>query len=178
MAGFFYFRAVKTNVSMKKYILAFTCLFMAVSAGFAQGKAKKGEDEFIFDKKAGTVTDLAGATLFNIEYVRSVTTNADDYYFKNAEGKMLIVFKFVSFRDPRLISQANPNGNQNYYEIKFFSDPVQESECQYMFLKGLVKLVYEKQLIQAGALNMEKVKEFIIINGNTFSRRREELSRY
>lgn len=91
---------------------------------------------------------------------------------------MLIVFKFTSYKDPRLVSQANPNGTQNYYEIKFFSDPVLESECQHMFLKSLVTMVYDKKLIADGALNLEKVKEFIVINGNTFSRRRAELSRY
>lgn len=164
---------------MKQYFLAITCLLMAAGSTFAQGKSKKGDDEFVFDKKAGTVTDLSGKTLFNIDYVKSVTSpGVDDYYFKNADGKMLVVFKFTSYKDPRLVSQTNTNGTQNYYEIKFFSEPVQESECQYMFLKALVSMVYNKQLIVDGALNPEKVKEFIVINGNTFSRRRAELSRY
>lgn len=164
---------------MKKYILAITCLLLTAGTVFSQGKAKKGDDEFIFDKKAGTVTDLTGATLFTIEYVNSVTyAPSDDYYFKNAEGKTLIVFRIEGYKDPRLVSQANPHGNETYYEIKFFSDPVIESECQYMFLKGLVKMVYEKQLIVNGSLNMEKVKEFAVINGNTYSRRRAELMRY
>ncbi len=164
---------------MKKYNLAITCLLMTAGTVFSQGKAKKGDDEFVFDKKAGTVTDVSGNLLFTIEYVNSVTIALnDDYYFKSADGKTLIVFRITGYKDPRLVSQSNPNGNQTYYEIKFFSDPVIESECQYMFLKGLVKMVYEKQLIANGTLNIEKAKEFAIINGNTYSRRRAELSRY
>jgi len=164
---------------MKKCILAITCLIMAVSSVFSQGKPKKGADEFVFDKKAGIVTDLLGNTLFTIEYVKSVTAPGNsDYYFKNLDGKMLIVFKFASYRDPLLVSQSNSNGIQNYYEIKFFSDPVKESECRFFFLKGLVNMVYEKKLIVSGKLNEEKMEEFIVINGNTFSRRRSELSRY
>jgi hypothetical protein len=164
---------------MKKYFLAIACVFMTMCSVFSQGKAKKGGDEFVFDKKAGIVTDLSGNTLFTIEYVKSVTAPGNsDYYFKNADGKMLIVFKFASYRDPLLVSQSNTNGTQNYYEIKFFSDPVKESECRYMFLKGLVSLVYDKKLIVEGKLNEEKMEEFILINGSTFSRRRSELIRY
>lgn len=161
-----------------KHVFLIACLLISAGTVFSQGKEKKGDDEFVFDKKAGTVKDLSGNLLYNIDYVKSVTVIGNDYYFKNKDGKMLMVFKFVTYKDPRLVSQANPQGNQNYYEIKFFTEPVMESECQNMFLKGLVKLVQNKQLVTDGALNIEKVKEFVVINGNTFSRRRAELSRY
>lgn len=154
---------------MKK-ILFVGCLLLSASFAFAQ------KDEFEFDKKTGLVTDNAGALLFKVEYVKSVTTALmDDYYFRGPDDKLLIVFKYITYKDPRLVSQSNPHGNESYYEIKFFSDPVMESECNYVFLKGLVKRVYEKKLIDKGALNMERVKEFVTINGNTYSRRRSEL---
>lgn len=152
-----------------KRILFIGCILLSATFVFAQKEA------YEFDKKTGLVTEN-GAILFKVEYVKSSTVPLiDDYYVRNADDKLLIVFKYVTYKDPRLVSQSNPHGNENYYEIKFFSDPVLESECSYRFLKGLVKLVYEKKLINNGVLNMERVNEFVVINGNTFSRRRAEL---
>lgn len=162
-----------------KNIFLFACLIISFGTGFAQ-KVKSGKDEFVFDKKAGTVKDLSGGLLFTITYERNVSANviADDYYFKNNDGKTLIVFKYSTFKDPRMVSSSNSDGRQSYYEIKFFTEPISEAECSFMFLKDLVAMVYRKQLISNGALNEEKVREFIAINGSAFSRRRAELGRY
>lgn len=155
---------------MKHFLLLFSFLCLVSLSTLAK------DDPYNFDKKTGIVTDLNGAVLFKIDYVKSVTAALmDDYYFRNSDGKLLIVFKYITYKHPSLVTSSNTSGSESYYEIKFFSEPVMESECNYVFLKSLVKRVFDSQLIVNGQLNMEKVNEFVVINGNNYSRRRAEL---
>ena len=157
---------------MKK-IFFLCCFMLSCAAVFSMGN--KGEP-YHYDKKTGIVADNNNQFLFKVECAKSVTMPwVDDYYFRNKNGELLISFKYATYRDIRLFGPMNPHGSENYFEIKFFGKQVVEAECHYKFLKGLVKMVYEKDFIKNESLDLDKVNEFSVINGTSFSKRRAEL---
>ncbi|MCF8256801.1 MAG: hypothetical protein K9J06_04575 [Flavobacteriales bacterium] len=155
---------------MKTLIILLTALLFAGTAD-AQKKAKLKLD---YDKESGIVSN-EGELLFKVVEERSAhLPSAKDYTIQSMEGKNLLMLVYNDFYDSRKASQSNPKGRVIYYDVAFFNEAKDRAEVGYNLFMGMMKMIYNGNLIVGGELNKEAVEVFMMKNGQRkFSTQRE-----
>lgn len=144
-------------------------LFLAISVSTSFAKDKKPEvelkeDTVLVDKKAEFIFE-------KIKYSPGVF----NYFIKDLSGKKLAFLKFYNFKDPKEISSANPDGNVNYYEVTFLES---NQKAEILFYPRHIKMaefIVKQNLVKDGNISEEAEQEFILVNGNAYSLKRNEL---
>jgi hypothetical protein len=155
---------------MKKIIAVTLCLSVFL-LGF-----KGDEKEFNYDKKTG-IASVAGTEVFKIEEMKSATLpGMKDLSIKNISGKELMYLKIDGYKDPQKVEAANPEGKEFYIQINFMNDGTTTEINFYMRNKKIAEIINDAKLIVNGELDVEAQKRFIMINGNRFTKRRDEIN--
>lgn len=151
---------------MKKIILL-ALIALSVVTSYAKDK-KAGveikDDSVLVDGKASFIFE-------KIKYLPGTF----NYFVKDLSGKKLAFLKFYSYKDPKEISSANPNGNVNYYEVTFLESNQKAEIPVYARQIKMAELLVRQNLIQDGTITEESEQEFILVNGNAYSQKRNEL---
>jgi len=151
---------------MKKLLLIAFLTIGAISS-YAKDKGPK------IDVNNDTVT-VDGKNVFILETVKA-GMGIRNFFIENLAGKKLAFLKFESYKDPKEVSSANPNGNVNYFHITFLESK-QTAEIRYYVKQNkLAEFLLEQKLVQDGVITEEAEQEFILINGNSYSMKRNEL---
>ncbi len=151
---------------MKQFLLMM--LFaMCITTSYAKDKGPK------VDVNNDTVT-VDGKNVFILEPMKA-GLGIRNYFIKDLSGKKLAFLKYESYKDPKEISSGNPNGNVTYLQYTFLESK-QTAETRY-FLKqnNLAEFLIEQKLVQDGVITEEAEQEFILVNGNPYTLKRNEL---
>lgn len=151
---------------MKKLLLL-TIITLSIVTSYA--KDKKPE----VDIKEDTVL-VDGKASFIFEKVK-YTPGVFNYFVKDLTGKKLAFLKFYSFKDTKEISSSNPNGNVNYYEVTFMESNQKAEIPIYARQIKMAEFLVRQNLIQNGTITADSEQEFIMVNGNPYTLRRNEL---
>lgn len=129
-----------------------------------------------YDKKTGIVT-AGGVEQFKMEEIKSPTFyGMDDIFIKNTAGKELMFLKMDEYNDPQRVSSSNTNGREIYIQINFLNDATTAEVNYYVRNKKIAELIYDAKLIVNGEIDPEAQKKFIMVHGNRFTKRRNEIS--
>lgn len=142
---------------MKKTLFFFAMLFTMATA-FAQ----KEKLDIDYDRKTEIAT-VNGTPVFKI--VRENNMGAFTYNIQNLEGKTLIIFKPVYYKDSRAVSQSNPHGSMSYHDIIFIDDQEIKADWIWLGMNQAVKLIYKNNLIKDGKVDLEAAKLFARVHG-------------
>ena len=94
----------------------------------------------------------------------------------NLNNEKLAVFNSEVYSDPKLISNANPQGKVHYFDITFLNPDMDKCEIPIGgFKKQLAKQIIAEGLVKDGKLDETAVKQFCRINGMKFSEDRKNV---
>lgn len=146
---------------MKTYIVLLTAILLA---GIADAQ-KKSKLKLDYDKESG-IGSNEDELLFKVVEERSAhLPTAKDYTIQSMEGKNLLMLVYNDFYDGRTVSQANPKGRVIYYDVVFFNEVKDRAEVGYNLFMGMMKLIYNSNLILGGELNNEAMEVFMMKSG-------------
>lgn len=153
---------------MKK--ITFILLMMVgLSVSYAKDKGPK------VDVKDDTVT-IDDKSVFILEKVKGSNPGVRNYFIEELNGKKLAFIKYESYKDPKEVESANPEGNVNYYQITFIESKQTAEIRFYLKVNKLAEFLLEQKLIQNGTISEESENEFILVNGNPYAMKRKELN--
>lgn len=92
----------------------------------------------------------------------------------NLNNEKLAILKAEGYSDSRRITNANPQGKVNYFDITFFNQDMDKCEIQIVgFKKQVAQYIVSEGLVKEGKLDDSAVKQFCRINGMKFSEDRK-----
>ncbi|NTW33235.1 MAG: hypothetical protein HGB12_11540 [Bacteroidetes bacterium] len=128
-----------------------------------------------YNKTTQIVSDGTG-NLFKLESVKSSTIyGAVDFFVKNLDGKDLIYLKVDEYKDPQKVTDATPEGRMIFFKVTFLNNNTSAEINYYLRNKKVAEILYQAKLIVNGQLDVEAQNKFVIVNGNSFSKRRDEI---
>jgi hypothetical protein len=158
---------------MKILLTLILTLSMGTMAFSQTEKEKDDKDDkgFIFDKKTNEFSDGTGV-LFKMEKVKSEAfPGSNNFHFTDKTGKRLVVLSYRRFQDVLKMDKSNPEGNVYYFEVSFPDTHIPSCQVAHRPAKKIAKMLYERKIIQGGALNESAAKEFSAETGNHISHR-------
>jgi hypothetical protein len=104
---------------------------------------------------------------------------SSQFYVNSPQGERLFVVKQLSFNDPANASPQNPTGSTTYLQFVFpATGQVAETYQPGLFRAlSVARQLYPARLLKNGALDPQAVTEFVLVNGTSFSARRQALDR-
>jgi hypothetical protein len=144
-------------------------LFQFFSIACFAGKEKSGV-EIVND-----TVFLNTEKIFILEKI-SIGFGQVNYYVKNTSGQKLAFIKLITYTDPSYITSSNPKGNASYFEITFLKSGQKAEFLPIVKESKLAMFLISQNLFVNGTITEESEKEFILLNGNEFSRERNELN--
>lgn len=147
---------------MKKTLCVLLVLMVSVAA-FAQKKVYTFEDD---------VLAVDGVPVFKLEKQKSQSYYGyNDLILNSLDGKKLAFMRFEQFADPKAVG-----GKTSYYEVTFLNTGAKTETLWFVKVSKMAENLAKGELVKDNALDDEKVDEYVLINGNQFSRRRQELN--
>jgi hypothetical protein len=104
---------------------------------------------------------------------------SSQFYVNSPQGERLFVVKQLSFNDPANASPQNPTGSTTYLQFVFpATGQVAETYQPGLFRAlSVARQLYPARLLKNGALDPQAVTDFVLVNGTSFSARRQALDR-
>jgi hypothetical protein len=104
---------------------------------------------------------------------------SSQFYVDSPQGARLFVVKQLYFNDPANASPQNPAGSTTYLQFVFpATGQVAETYQPGLFRAlNVARQLYPARLLKNGALDPQAVTEFVLVNGTSFSARRQALDR-
>ena len=116
------------------------------------------KDTLLVDGKAYCIIIKEGCKLFqNCEYkVKSLT------------GKLVLLIRYESYKDPMEVRQSNPEGNITCATFNFLEAKTVAQRCNfYIKIEKIGKEIYKNGLFESGDLSSDAVGNYALINPRT-----------
>ena len=136
-------------------------LVAALSLSFMAGDKDK------YELKDGLFTKN-GSPVFRLEHQGGCNF---DFKFKTLEGKDVAFLKFRDFNDKDEITKSNPQGRVTFFDITFLESGLKCEITGAHTKKSLARELHRHDLVFENTVNAEAIKNFVLINGTTFSER-------
>jgi hypothetical protein len=144
---------------MKKGLFTFLLLVCSSQLFFAQKVTVKND-----------IVSVDGTAVFTLVY----KNYPEAITLYNLNNEKLAIFSAEGYSDSKLITNSNPNGKVNYFDITFLNPDMDKCEIPIFGLKKhLAQYIISEGLVKEGKLDEAAVKQFCRINGTKFSEDRK-----
>jgi hypothetical protein len=146
---------------------AILLLLLIISLSFSkENKHKVSIDE--------DTVSVDGKPLFLITKFKG-SVGSINYFVKDLQNKKLVFLQSNSYKDPKEVSSSNPTGNVVYFEVTFMESGAKAEIPLFMRQSKVAEFLVREELMPDGILTEESEKQFILVNGQPYSKKRAEL---